>query len=504
MLAAGTSSAALILREYSDRLAHGVAVFAGVGNNGGDAYVVAAQLARLGVRVRVIMAGAPRSDDGIRAAALAARYRETLLALSNVEDATIGPEQVVVDGLLGTGHQGELRGAIAAGCAQLAAYRSRGAVVVALDIPSGLNATTGDVATGAVAAHVTTTYGTIKRGLVVSRAAAGRIVLTDIGLKEHACGDDDAWLLTDAASLARRVPRVAWNAHKGTRGHVALVGGATGMAGAIVLATRAALASGIGLARVYVDEPGVAAIQAAAPQAIAAGWAGVWATDGRERPPRADALAIGPGLGRGDLSRRVLQGALAAYPGAPAVLDADALTVIATEAREAGEDAAMTLRRCVGMRGDVVCTPHVGEFGHLLGAPLDSDWQTRAGALRDFAHRAQVTVLLKGTPSLLAAPSGVITAIPSGSPLLATGGSGDLLTGMIGSLLAQGCSAPDAALLGAHAHGLAAELVAASGVRGHTLDDVLRALPAAWRRLTHPATLPPGVLAELPAVGEWT
>ncbi len=179
------------------------------------------------------------------------------------------------------------------------------------------------------------------------------------------------------------------------------------------------------------------------------------------------------------------------------VLDADALTVIASEAADAGQHGADRLRAVCGPQRAVVCTPHVGEFGRLLGRRVSDEWQARADAARDFAVRAHATVLLKGTPTLLASPTGDVTAIPRGSAVLATGGSGDVLTGMIGALLAQGAPPQHAALLAAHAHGGAAELVARRGVRGHTLDDVLQSLPAAWRELEQPAVLPPGVLADL-------
>ena len=505
MLDAGTATAAVILRDYPDRLSRGVVVYAGTGNNGGDAYVVAAQLVRAGVRVRLVVAGAPRTADAQRAAAIAERGADGRITREPSEgdgshgEASDGDERLVVDGLLGTGHRGPLREPIARLCAALAAHRARGATVLALDVPSGLDATTGERAAASVAAHVTVTYGTIKRGLLAARAQAGRLVLLDIGLGAHARLDDDAWQLASARVLSNRLPAIEWDAHKGRRGHLALVGGATGMAGAIVLATRAALRSGIGLARGFVEGDGVSALQRAVPQAIA----GTWTLP--EDMPRADALAIGPGLGRSDGSRNILRAMLDAWPLAPVLLDADALTLIASDT----DDAARQLRAWCGPTRAIVCTPHPGEFARLIGRDPGPDWQSRDEALRDFAVRANATVLLKGTPTLIATPShgapsarhksATIVAMPRGSAVLATGGSGDLLTGIIGALLAQGLPAADAALIGATAHGLAAERVAARGVRGATLGDVLRALPMAWRDIAQPLALPPAVLLELPA-----
>lgn len=503
MLAAGSQSAAVILRDYGDRLSRGVAVFAGPGNNGGDAWVVAAQLARCGVRVRVVADAPPRSDDARRAATIARRYEgHAPSRMLSVGEPT-GEEQVVVDGLLGTGQQGALREPMRARAAQLAACRARGATVCALDVPTGLDATSGAHAVGGVFAHATLTYGTIKRGLLRSRAAAGRIVLLDIGLGAHAAPADDAWHAADDDSLAQRLPSVAWDAHKGRRSHLALIGGVAGMAGAIVLATRAALASGIGLARAWVDAPGVPALQLGVPQAIAHAW-DTGSQAGRDGDaPWGHAMAIGPGLGRGAASEAVLRAALDRHPGVPVVLDADALTLLSL----GHDDPAGRLRTWCGDGRPVVCTPHPGECARLIGAPMADDWDARATQLRDFAGRSGATVLLKGTPTLIATLDGrPLVVMPRGSAVLATGGSGDLLTGIIGTLLAQGVDAPDAALLGATAHGLAGERAARAvrGVRGVTLDDVLHTLPAVWRDLAHPEAMPPGVLAVLPAPEDWS
>lgn len=491
MLEAGTQSAAVILRDYGDRLARGVAVYAGAGNNGGDAWIVAAQLARSGVRVRVVADAAPRTDDAKRAEQIARRY-ESRAKLLSVEDAK-GDEQFVVDGLLGTGQQGAIRASLRARVGEIAAFRERGATICALDVPTGLDATTGWSAEGAVSAHLTVTYGTIKRGLLFSRATAGRIVLLDIGLGSHADNDDGAWHMASGESLSLRLPPIAWDAHKGRRGHLALIGGAEGMAGAIMLATRAALASGIGLARTWVEGPSVHALQQGVPQAMAR----AWDVEGAGGDPWGHALAIGPGLGRGARSESVLRAELDRHPGLPVVLDADALTLMGL----GGGDSAEHLRAWCGDRA-VVCTPHVGEFARLLDAPVSDDWVARVKQLTDFATRSGAVVLLKGTPTIIASPDGAAPVVMArGSSVLATGGSGDLLTGIIGALLAQGVSAEDAALLGATAHGLAAERASNSAgvVRGLTLDAVLHELPAVWRDLEHATELPPGVLADLPA-----
>lgn len=527
MLQAGTAAAAAILRDGAADLSRGVALFAGSGNNGGDAYIVAAQLARAGAVVRLHAVAPPRTPDAIRAMHLASP--------ALVHGAPTGHERLVVDGLLGTGHHGALREPVLAACTRVGLARDRGATIVALDVPSGLDATTGHVAEGSPAAHTTLCFGTIKRGLLVARGHSGRILLLDIGLGFSFDGDagqeDGAWHLPSGRDFARWLPPIAWNAHKGRRGRVAIVGGHEGMAGAVVLATRAALAAGTGVAHAIVDAPSVAAVQLNVPQALAERWpvraanrrsdavdadtASTVAASGdtaagdtagaraeRETLRRCDALAIGPGLGRGVRSSQLLERVVNEHRDRPLVLDADALWLIADMANTLATDAAALMRHWTRHSRAVVCTPHEAEFARLLGSAVPLEWDARVDVLRQFAVRGGVTVLLKGTPTLIATPDGgPITVVPHGTPLLATGGSGDVLSGLIVALLGQGLAPLEAAVCGATVHGHAAEIATAQlgGVRGGTLEAVFESLPAAWRRLEHPVTFPPGVLADLPS-----
>ncbi|MCA0377739.1 MAG: NAD(P)H-hydrate dehydratase [Gemmatimonadetes bacterium] len=504
MVAAGTRAAQWILTHLADRLAHGVAVYAGAGNNGGDAWVVAAQLARAGVAVRVHAAALPATDDARHAASLAAAWP--------VQEVPHGEERLVIDGLLGTGHRGALRPHIAAACVQMRRARESGATIVALDVPSGLESSTGDACDGCVPAHVTLTFGTIKRGLLLRRDVAGRIVLLDIGLGAHAAGDDHAWYWATRASLETALPPIAWDAHKARRGRVGVVGGIAGMAGATILAARGALQVGAGLVHTFVDAPSIVPLQIAVPQAIAHHWPAARDTspdDATDVLPALDALVIGPGLGRTRHTARLVESLMRAVEHADAaaalVLDADALYLVTEVAATLGTDPAALLRhwtRPAVQRGlAVVCTPHPGEFARLLGTPLPAAWDERAESLRTFAARAGVTVLLKGAPTLVSDGHDIVAA-PYGTALLATGGSGDVLAGIIGTLVAQGAHGMDAALLGAALHGRAAEIITAQrrGVRGAMLDDVLHALPAALEWLTTADAVHPGLLADLPAV----
>jgi len=522
MLQAGTAAASWLLRECAHHLSHGVALFAGTGNNGGDAYVVAAQLGRAGIAVRMHASAPPRTPDAQQAAQLAAPYLGA--------GAPTGHERLVIDGLLGTGHRGPLRDDTVTDCACLMRARDDGAMIVALDLPSGLDATSGTVAVGSVPAHVTLAFGTIKRGTLLRRDHVGRLVLLDIGLGLHGNvpgdADDDAWCWADDATL-RVLGRSArdadgWTSHKGVRGRVGIAGGDVGMAGAVVLACRAALHSGAGVVHAIVDEASVAPVQSLVPQALAHRWPPApvsLRTDERAGAPsipaghptpsqanaetRYHALAIGPGLGRSRASAIVMQRLLDLHRGTPLVLDADALWLAADAANALGTDTASMLRHWIRDIPQVVCTPHPGEFARLLGTPLPESWDERAALLAQFATRANCTVLLKGTPTLIAAADGQpIWVVPHGTPMLATGGSGDCLTGIIATLLAQGCAAPEAAVLGATLQGRAAERVTAAlgATRGATLDEVLQAIGTIWADIQRGVTRPPYVLDTLPSV----
>lgn len=506
MLRAGTAAAAVILRDYSHALSRGVALFAGHGNNGGDAYIAAAQLARAGVSVRLHASAPPRTDDAIRAAALSAPYRTA--------GAPDGTEHLVVDGLLGTGYRGPLRDGVADAIGVLRQARARGATIVALDVPSGLDATTGDIAEASVAATVTLCFGSVKRGVLFQRGHVGRVLTLDIGLRGPLEPEDGAWYLADSSRVAATLPMLPWNAHKGTRGAVALVGGGGGMAGALVLAARAALASGAGLVRAFAERDSVPALQGAVPQAIAMPWP---TDDADMRTEHGEgegnvaawgtALAIGPGLGRGPSASRTLARALQCNGRRPIVLDADALALLAMvgdphSGARAGARVVAELTRWTANNPHVLLTPHPKEFARLLHRELPAAWDDKVAALQALAAGSGATILLKGTPTLVATPDGAPPVVVAhGTALLATGGSGDVLTGIIGALLANGVNAPRAAALGATAHGVAAEVASAhaGGVRGLTLAAVLDALPDAWRRMAHPATLHRDVLSEFPS-----
>lgn len=490
MQRAGAAAAAEVVRRFPDDVGTGVVVATGAGNNGGDGWVMAAALHAAGVRVRVVECLAARAPDARaeRAAAIAAGVPHR----TDVDSLLHGSERIAVDAILGTGLRADapLEGNTAKAVATLSARRLLdGASIVALDVPSGMDATTGhDV--GALRCALTLAFGTLKRCHVVSRGGCGHIALLDIGLGPHASvATTGGALLATPDWFRRSLPPIDASAHKGTRRKIAILGGAPGMAGAVILAARAALRSGAGLVKCIVAPESVRAIQESEPAALVAPWPDDDAALRREITDWADAVLAGPGLGRAT-ARTLVERLLRQFPGA-VVLDADALNAFAGSAHH--------LAPLLGSR-DAMLTPHPAELARLVDHTVDDVLFERFTLLPPLARLTGAVVLSKGVPTIVAAPDGALTVVAEGTPILATGGSGDMLGGIAVTLLAQTGSASVAGALAAYAHGRAAHLVSARDVRGYTLDDVLLALPVVWS-LPVPAPRPP-VLAELPVVGE--
>lgn len=482
METAGRGIACVIAREFgsSRALKAGVIVAAGPGNNGGDGWVVARALKAAGWPVWGVETGGKRSPDCTASRALALASGVELL---DPEEAW--PEAgVLVDALLGTGASGAPRGALGELARRLAASE---APVVAVDGPTGLDLSSGE-AHEPVPASLTVTFGGFRRGHLLGRKWCGKIVVLDIGFP---CPDRSWPRFVDDRLAASWLPGFEVAMHKGDRGRVLVVGGSEGMAGAVLHAGSAALEAGAGLVKLAAAPATVAAAQAALPDALA-----VPTALGPEIEPAleealawADAVILGPGLGRGPERTRFVAAVLEAAD-KPILLDADAL--------QAGLD---TLR--LGSAPKVL-TPHAGEFGAAfpkLAARLASDRfeaaKAAAAALGGSAGKAAV-VLLKGVPTVVAGSEGSWYVTASGNPALATGGSGDLLAGFIGAFLARGLGPAEAAALGAQVLGRAADLAASQlSVRATRPADVLAALPELWRRWADlPVPVPP-VLAEL-------
>jgi ADP-dependent NAD(P)H-hydrate dehydratase / NAD(P)H-hydrate epimerase len=491
MQRAGAAATEEISRRYGDRLRDGAVVFTGPGNNGGDGWVVAGLLARSGIGVTVVEVVEAKSPDAIAeksAAVDAVKYARGSSSLGEFPGS-----HVVIDALLGTGAEGEPRGEIADAISTINGLHSKGARVAALDLPSGLDGTTGRHSV-CVVADTTFSFGGVKRGSLLARDCCGEIVVLDIGLDEalpttkKSVGDKVAtvpWLV-DGAWVRAHIPGIRYDAHKGTRKHLAIIGGGKGMPGAAVLATRAALRSGIGLVRALVAPENVGEILAAAPSALIGAWPTKAGDTSSQISKWADAIVIGPGLGRSEETRRLVENILADST-LPVLLDADALNVFDGDVAALGGL----------LKGrPALITPHVAEFSRLARIDIKDVLENRFDVGVQMARNLGATVLLKGSPTVIFAPDGERYVVARGTAALGTGGSGDLLAGIAGTMLAQTLDASTSASCAAWVHGRAAEFC--EYVRGTTLEDVLYALPRAWNE-GEPSVNPP-VLAELPAV----
>jgi hydroxyethylthiazole kinase-like uncharacterized protein yjeF len=443
---AGAAMARVALEAFAPARA---LVVAGGGNNGGDGFVIARELHRTGVEVAVLAtkdeyAGDPHTNfEAIRN-----------LGVRLVGAGELGEEltrtDFVVDALLGTGFSGEVREREAA---LIRGLNESAAPVLAVDVPSGVDGATGEVWGDAVRADVTVCAHAAKVGCVVSpgREHAGEVVVVDIGIPPEA-DVEPSLIWTDAGSLRGRIPRTSEPAHKYSAGALLVVAGSRGTTGAPVMVVRGAQRAGCGIVFLATSEGAAPAVDLELTEALVYGVPedeeGYMASGALEQileqAGRATALAVGPGMGTGEGSRRLVEGILR-EAGVPVILDADAITTLAGTGVLEKRDA------------PAVVTPHAGELGRLLGSGAKEVSARRLRSAKRAAEQHGCCVLLKGSDTLVV--EGERAAVNStGSVALATAGTGDVLAGVIGALLSRGMDAYEAARAGAWVHGRAAEL----------------------------------------------
>jgi ADP-dependent NAD(P)H-hydrate dehydratase / NAD(P)H-hydrate epimerase len=490
-----------------------VVILAGTGDNAGDALYAGERLARRGASVTAIAAG-PRIHAEAALALTAARGRVIAYDVGHEVRRVIGRADLIIDGMLGIGGTGGLREPYAT-LGQLAGS-VRNALVVAVDLPSGIDADTGAVAGPAVRADVTVTFGAVKPGLLIDPGAshAGVVEFIDIGLGPYLRHPPDA-SAPQAGDIAALIPRPTAESDKYRRGVVGLLVGSDRYTGAALLATGGAIRGGAGMVRLVTFPAAAAAVRQLHPEVIITelpGETGIRSGSLELDLPSGDlpfpqdvgrvqAWVAGPGMGTDDGAARRLAAVLATS--LPVLIDADGLTLLARH-RELLPRAAPTL-----------LTPHAGELGRLLDTDPASIEARRLEHARRAATELGVCVLLKGSTTVVAPPDGLdpVLVNTTGTPWLATAGTGDVLAGLAGSLLAQGLLPPQAAIAAAYLHGLAARLAAGGGTGGTAgggfggtagdgtggeyglaggaapigAADVVSALPLAFRAL-----LPPG------------
>ncbi|MFJ2560253.1 MULTISPECIES: NAD(P)H-hydrate dehydratase [unclassified Streptomyces] len=447
----------LLGRVYGAR----VVLLVGSGDNGGDALYAGARLARRGAGVTAVLLAPGRAHEGGLTALLGAGGR-----VADDPYEVLAAADLVLDGITGIGGHGGLR---PDAVPVVRAARGAGAVIVAVDLPSGVEADSGEVeaADRAVRADATVTFGTYKPGLLIDPAHehAGALRLVDIGLGPYLPSVPELEALQHE-DVARLLPVPTGESDKYRRGVIGVVAGSARYPGAAVLAVSGALRGGAGAVR-YVG-PGSEAVLARFPETLV-----------HEGPPseagRVQAWVVGPGLGEGSWARSAVAEVLASD--VPVLVDADGLRHVTPEA--AGRRTAGTL-----------ITPHAGEAAALLSVPRAEVEAGRLAAVRELAARYGVTALLKGSTTLVAAPDPQtpVRVNPTGTAWLATAGSGDVLSGLAGSLLATGLPARDAASVAAYLHGLAARLAAHGAPVA--ADDVAAGVGEAWRNVVGDASSP--------------
>ncbi len=406
----------------------------GPGNNGGDALVALRILREWGRDVAWI-AATPRTPE------LALLHDHKLARLSSEQlSAALADADVIMDGMLGTGTRGAAREPMASVIREL---NSAQRPVLAIDLPSGVDASTGRVEGDAVHARVTVTFGAAKVGLLLqpARSHCGRLVVAEIGLSPLPESPDSE--LSTPAWAHARLPGRAPDAHKGAAGRVLLLAGSTGMAGAAAMAAHGALCAGAGLLRIVSSASNREILQTLVPEAT------FFDRDGEVPGAGIHALVAGCGMGTDEPALEALERALDATDPLPVLLDADALNLLAQRT-----DA---LKR-IGARRPTLLTPHLGEMARLSGKAESEIQRDRLGCAQSFARATRCVVLLKGQPSMVAAPEGPALINTTGSSDVATGGMGDQLAGVIGAFLATGVEAREAAALGLFYAGRAADL----------------------------------------------
>ncbi len=457
-----------------------VGILCGKGNNGGDGLALARRLRINGVPVRVALLASFGAVKGEAKVNLSILRKMDVEIVQNASSRSLADiiawSDILVDALLGVGLASPLKGMYAQAVDMI---NVSGNPVVAMDIPTGIDADSGGVMGAAVRADLTVTMAFLKRGLVLYPGAgyAGTVRVADIGIppeiaeKEHLSvsllDKNSVW-----GVISSRLP----DAHKGDFGHLMVVAGSPGKAGAAILAARAALRAGAGLVSVATPNNLVPIIQAQVAEAMCVpsaesieGTLGIGSTEELLKVTgKMSACAIGPGLSTHYETVQAVRGLIRRLT-IPAVIDADGLNAL--------DGFTDILKR---VKAPVVLTPHPGEMGRLLGISSDDVQKDRITIASEFAGKYKVTVVLKGAATVVATPHGGVFVNSTGNPGMASGGTGDALTGLIGGLLVQGYSASQAACLGVYLHGRAGDLAAeekgeASMIAGDLIDKISQA-----------------------------
>jgi len=481
---AGLRTFDVACRMLKDIGGNRLVIVCGRGNNGGDGFVVARHLHQIGVDTHALLVGPLEEVRGDARVNLEIAEKSGI-PIENVTDIATARRalahcDLVVDALFGTGIKGEITGLAGEIIDEINAC---GRPVVAVDLPSGLDADTGQICGRCVQADETVTFGLPKIGLAIYPGAdyAGQVSVAEIGIPELALETAGInTFLTEDEDVGNRLPARPPDAHKGTFGHAAIIAGSVGMTGAAAMAGMAAVRIGAGLVTLGVPESLNDILEAKVtevmtvpmPETQARSFSRAAVPKALELIERCDAVAIGPGIGRNGETVAFVRELLPKIK-VPMVIDADGLNAVA-------EDVSVLAK----LKAPTIISPHPGEMARLVGTTVETVQSNRLKAARDAAERFGVVVVLKGAGTVTAAPDGEAWINTTGSVALATGGTGDVLTGAIVGLLAQGRRPLDAAICAVYIHGRAGEIAEEEiGSAGAAATDLLPLLPRVIREV---------------------
>lgn len=491
---AGLSIVQVIMQRFLGEEVQGKRVFiiAGPGNNGGDGFVVGRHLFNKGAFVGFLITVPPDNYRGDAAVNLKIvqdmGLPYTVLQPENLDSVAVELEKadLIVDALFGTGFKGVPREPFAS---LIRMVNKAGKPVIAVDIPSGMEADTGRISGDCIRAQATVTMGMPKLGLYLDPGAqyTGKVIVGDISfppdLKSEEGGD---YYLVDEKMAAEMLPERLPTSHKGDFGHVAVIGGTRGYTGAVVLASNAALRGGAGLVTAIIPEVcyPIAAVKLTEAMTFPAkgtengGFSSSALESIKGVLQRATVAAVGPGLGQEEETADFLEDLLKNL-NIPIVLDADALNIIAKRRHLLSDQALAKQRR------NWVFTPHPGEMARLCDTTIAAVQEDRVGVAAEASRKWGVVLVLKGAHTVIAGPEGPLFINSTGNPGLASGGTGDVLAGLIASFLAQGLDPLQAAVCGPFIHGLAADRIAEkSGEAGMIAGDLLAEISQVIESLT--------------------
>ena len=464
-----------------------ILVFAGKGNNGGDAFAVARHLFNMEALVKVYLLALKESVESDARTNLIIIEKMGVEIIELVDDdcfdslkEDLHGADLIIDGIFGTGLKGRIEGLTAQVINHINfSVKS----VVSIDIPSGISGETGEALGTCIKATSTVTFGLPKIGLVIHEGCnyAGKLKVVDIGIPSEIIQSMNIRInLIEDEMVSNLLPVRNNNTNKGDYGKILVVSGSKGMTGAGCLTAGAALRTGAGLVYLAVPASLASVYDSVIMEAITyslydggSGYLNEECIDGlMERMKRVDVVAIGPGLSNNKTITQIID-AVVENSKTPLILDADALNALSCD-----------LNILKKLKTDAVITPHPGEMSRLAGITVEEVQKNRIDVAARFAREWNVTVVLKGSRTIIAAPHGEIYINPTGNPGMATGGTGDVLTGIIAGLAGQGLKLVDAAIAGVYLHGLAGDMAAGDkGQHGLIARDLVEVLPYAIKSL---------------------